>query len=91
MIFLYLVAALTGIITLAISLLPGPDFLALPEAAIDAVATAGHVGGWLLGLAGADVKAALLVALPIIVGVKITAFGWTVLRHWRPPGLARTL
>jgi len=91
MIFLYLVAAITAIITFALSLLPGADFLAFPTAATAAIAQAGSIGSWFLNLAGADVRAAILTMLPFVIAIKLVGFGWQILRKWRPPGLARTL
>lgn len=91
MIFLYLVAALTALITFALSLLPGDTFLAMPAAATDAIAQAGAIGSWLLNLAGSSVRETVLTILPLVIAIKLVAFGWQILRKWRPPGLARTL
>jgi len=91
MIFLYLIAGLTGIITFALQLLPDESFLPFPAAATAAVATAGQVGGWVLGLAGEDIKNALTIILPLVALIKLVTIGWSILRHWRPPGMARTV
>jgi len=85
MIFVLLTAAFTGILTFALQLLPGSDFLALPEALYVAVRSASGVGGWILGLAGTDVKNQLLVILPIFLGIKVAVMLWDILRFWRPP------
>jgi len=91
MIFLFFVAALTAILTFGIQILPGETFLAMPVAATAALHSAGGVAGWALGLAGEDVKAAVLVALPLVVGVKIAVLLWGIVRNWRPPIVSKIL
>jgi len=91
MIFLFIVAALAALLTFALSILPGPDFFALPAAATSAMETAGGVGGFFLGLAGEDVKAAALTILPLFLGVKIAVLLWTIIRNWKPPIVGKYL
>jgi len=91
MIPLFIVAAITALVTFGLSLLPGSTFMAIPSAATAAITTVGGVGGWMLGLGGTAVKSTLLVLLPLVVTIKVFSFGWQILRKWRPPGMARTL
>jgi len=91
MIFLYVIAALSALLTFAFGMLPDGGFLPLPTAAYGAVNYFGGVVGWGLGLAGDEIKAALLVSIPIIIGVNVTLFLWDIVRKWRPPVVGKIL
>jgi len=85
MIFVLLMAAVTGILTFALQLLPGDDFLALPDLMYTAVGTAAGWAGWALSLSGTAVKDTVLTIVPLVIGLKLTIFLWKILTHWRPP------
>jgi len=91
MIFLYIVAALTALITFVFGILPDATFLPLPDAAYAGVRYIGSVIGWGFGLAGNDIKEALVTMVPIVIGVNLTLYLWQILKSWRPPVIGKFL
>jgi len=89
MIFLYVLASLSALLTFSLQLLPGETFLPLPTVAYDAVETVASYAGWALGLAGPDIKATILTILALAVPLEITVLLWRVLVKWRPPILGK--
>ena len=89
MILLYLVAAICGLLSMILGLLPGPEFLALPEVAYSAVGTVGDWTAWALGLAGSEIKSTLLAIIPIIIGINIALSLWSIIRTWKAPIVGR--
>jgi len=85
MLFIYLLAAFSGLLSFALGVLPGPTFLALPDVAYDAVRTVSGWAGWALGLGGPDIKAALVAIIPLTIAINVSLWLWRILRHWRPP------
>jgi len=84
MIFLYLLAGVIGVLNFIFGLLPGPTFLAMPDAVGTALHTISEAAGWALGLAGTEVKAAVLTLLPIMVGLKVAFALWDIIKNFRP-------
>jgi len=91
MIFLYLVAALAALITFVFGILPDATFFPMPSEATGAVRYIGSVIGWGIGLAGDDIKAAIITMLPIVIGVNLTLYLWQILKSWRPPVVGKFL
>jgi hypothetical protein len=85
MVFLYLIAALSALLTFSLKLLPGSDFLPIPSVAYTAMGTAAGWTGWLLGLGGADIKETLTYIIFLVIPLELTYLGWKILMRWKPP------
>jgi len=85
MLFIYLIAAFSGLLSFGLGVLPGPTFLALPDVAYTAVETVAGWCGWALGLMGEDVKDTMLLIIPLTISINVSLWLWSILRNWRPP------
>lgn len=85
MIWLLLVAAMSGLMTLALSILPGETFLAFPTGVTTAMNTATSWLSWGLGLTGETLKATYIDALTFWLGLSIALFALDVLRRFSFP------
>lgn len=91
MIWLYIIAALTGVMTMAFSILPPNTFLALPDAMYTALGTVSGWVGWALGLFGSEIKGTLVTALTAYLAILIPLFLFDVLRRFSFPIVGRWL
>jgi len=92
MIFLYLVAAIAGIFTFALSILPDPTtFFPMPTIAWEALTTASGWVSYILGLGGPDIKETLLTIIPLVIGLNVAVALWHIIRKWRPPVVGKFL
>jgi len=91
MLILWVVGALSALLTFVFSALPDTTFLALPSEAYDAVVYVGGIIGWGSGLAGADIKTAFLTTVPLIIGVNVAVLLWQIVRKWKPPVIGKIL
>lgn len=89
MIWLYAIAALTGVMTMAFSILPSSEFLALPDAMYSALGTVAGWGGWALGLFGTEIKGTIVLAMTAYLAILIPLFLFDVLRRFSFPIVGR--
>lgn len=85
MIFMMIFAAMSGLMTLAFSILPGSDFLPFPSQVGTTIAAVSGWFSWFLGLTGEDLKAVYIEALSWWVTLNLGFLLLDILRRFQFP------